>query len=65
MKTTLHRATESLWRNIEAARRGDETAIASLFLLYGNPENPPRLCCAAFDALCGLGLIEVRKEGVR
>lgn len=57
MKSALHRATETLWNNIAAARCGREEAIAALFALYGNPSNPPRLVSAAFDALYGMGLI--------
>lgn len=62
MKSALHRATETLWHNIAAAKAGNEDAIAALFLLYGNPGNPQRLCAAAFDALCGLGLVEFERE---
>lgn len=57
MKTALHRATESLWNNIAAARCGNEDAICALFLLASNPSNPTRLVSAAFDALYGMGLI--------
>lgn len=62
MKSALHLGTENMWRNMDRARHGNEDAIAALFLLWGNPGNPQRLRLAAFDALCGLGLVEFERE---
>lgn len=62
MKSALHRATETLWHNIAAAKVGNEDAIAALFLLWGNPGNPQRLRLAAFDALLSIGMVEFERE---
>lgn len=43
MKTALHLATESLWRNMAAARAGSKSALASVALASINPNTPPRV----------------------